>query len=259
MTRSDGPRRRRRGGPGSRPSSAIASTATRRARRIIGRRASTPRRATRSAPSRTTRSPPWRPSSTRTATSIAAASTGSGLAAVRHLRDVDDLPRNGRWSTSCEMAEDAAAHPPYGTYTAMSDAVWAERGWMMFSSSGTTGTPRVFRYSHIDRELWAWANARALHAMDFRKGDTVFMITGYGPHVWAWGVQYALAKMGLPTLARRRHGRQGARQYRDPLSSRPSCCARPPTRCISAAPCRRWAPIRARQRCARSSSPASPA
>jgi phenylacetate-CoA ligase len=26
------------------------------------------------------------------------------------------------------------------------------------------------------------------------------MITGYGPHVWAWGVQYALAKMGLPTL-----------------------------------------------------------
>ena len=71
---------------------------------------------------------------------------------------------------------------------------------MMFSSSGTTGAPRVFRYSHIDRELWAWANARALQSMDFRNGDTVFMITGYGPHVWAWGVQYALAKMGLPTL-----------------------------------------------------------
>src|SRR6202051_5158057 len=39
----------------------------------------------------------------------------------------------------------------------LADALWAERGWMMFSSSGTTGTPRVFRYSHIDRELWAWA------------------------------------------------------------------------------------------------------
>ncbi len=116
------------------------------------------------------------------------------------LRTVDDLV--GKWPVvdKLEMAEDAAAQPPYGTYTAMSEAVWAERGWMMFSSSGTTGTPRVFRYSHIDRELWAWANARALHAMDFRQGDTVFMITGYGPHVWAWGVQYALAKMGLPTL-----------------------------------------------------------
>ena len=116
------------------------------------------------------------------------------------LRTVEDLI--GRWPVvdKLEMVEDAAVHPPYGTYTAMSDELWTERGWMMFSSSGTTGTPRVFRYSHLDRELWAWANARALHAMDFRKGDTVFMITGYGPHVWAWGVQYALAKMELPTL-----------------------------------------------------------
>jgi phenylacetate-CoA ligase len=48
--------------------------------------------------------------------------------------------------------------------------------------------------------MGAWANARALHAMDFRKGDTVFMVTGYGPHVWAWGVQYALEKMRLPTI-----------------------------------------------------------
>ena len=32
------------------------------------------------------------------------------------------------------------------------------------------------------------------------RGDTVFMMTGYGPHVWAWGVQYALEKMELPTI-----------------------------------------------------------
>jgi len=115
------------------------------------------------------------------------------------IRRLDDL---AKWPVvdKAEMVEDALAHPPYGTYSTMTDAVWAERGWMMFASSGSTGAPRVFRYSHIDRELGAWANARALHAMDFRKGDTVFMITGYGPHVWAWGVQYALAKMGLPTI-----------------------------------------------------------
>jgi phenylacetate-CoA ligase len=116
------------------------------------------------------------------------------------IATVDDLIAKWPVVDKAEMAQDAAAHPPYGTYTTMSDAVWAERGWMMFSSSGSTGVPRVFRYSHVDRELWAWANARALHAMDFRKGDTVFMMTGYGPHVWAWGVQYALAKMGLPTI-----------------------------------------------------------
>lgn len=116
------------------------------------------------------------------------------------IGSLDDLVAKWPVVDKHEMGEDARAHPPYGTYTTMSDAVWAERGWMMFSSSGSTGIPRVFRYSQIDRELWAWANARALYAMDFKPGDTIFMITGYGPHVWAWGVQLALFKMGLPTI-----------------------------------------------------------
>jgi len=115
------------------------------------------------------------------------------------IRSLDDLPK---WPVvdKREMMEDAQAHPPYGTYSTMSDAVWAERGWMMFASSGSTGVPRVFRYSQIDRDLWAWANARAMTAMGIGKGDTVFMITGFGPHVWAWGVQFALAKMGVPAI-----------------------------------------------------------
>jgi phenylacetate-CoA ligase len=116
------------------------------------------------------------------------------------ISSLDDLAAKWPVVDKREMSEDAEAHPPYGTYTTMTPTVWAERGWMMFSSSGSTGTPRVFRYSQIDRELWAWANARALHAMEFRKGDTVFMITGYGPHVWAWGVQAGLTKMGLPVI-----------------------------------------------------------
>ncbi|HEX5478024.1 MAG TPA: AMP-binding protein, partial [Burkholderiales bacterium] len=116
------------------------------------------------------------------------------------IRDADELAAKWPVVDKSEMMADALEHPPYGTYTAMTEALWAERGWMMFSSSGTSGVPRVFRYSHVDREQWAWANARALHAMDFRNGDTVFMMTGYGPHVYAWGVQVALFKMGLPTL-----------------------------------------------------------
>jgi phenylacetate-CoA ligase len=116
------------------------------------------------------------------------------------IRTVDELVAKWPVVDKVEMAEDALVHPPYGTYTTMSDAVWAERGWMMFSSSGSTGAPRVFRYGHVDREMVAWTNARGLQSMDFRKGDTVFMVTGYGPHVWAWGVQYALEKMRLPVI-----------------------------------------------------------
>jgi phenylacetate-CoA ligase len=116
------------------------------------------------------------------------------------IRSAADLSAKWPVVEKSEMAADAEAHPPYGTYTTIDDKVWAERGWMMFASSGSTGAPRVFRYSHVDREMGAWANARALHSMDFRHGDTVFMITGYGPHVWAWGVQYALEKMRLPVI-----------------------------------------------------------
>src|SRR5260370_10967799 len=115
------------------------------------------------------------------------------------IREIDDLVK---WPVvdRREMMEDALAYPPYGTYSTMSEAIWAERGWMMFSSSGSTGAPRVFRYSQLDRELWAWANARALSAMGIGKGDTVFLITGFGPHVFAWGVEAALVEMGVPII-----------------------------------------------------------
>ncbi len=116
------------------------------------------------------------------------------------IRSIDDLVANWPVVDKQEMMADVTANPPYGTYTTMTEQVWGERGWMLFSSSGSTGVPRVFRYSQIDREQWAWANARAMHAMGFRKGDSVLMATGYGPHVYAWGVQMALEKMGLPVI-----------------------------------------------------------
>ncbi len=115
------------------------------------------------------------------------------------IKTVDDLPR---WPVvdKAEMMEDVAAHPPYGTYTTHDDALWHSRGWMMFSSSGSTGVPRVFRYSQIDRELWAWANARALHSFGIRPTDCMFICAGYGPHVFAWGVQAALSKMNVACI-----------------------------------------------------------
>jgi phenylacetate-CoA ligase len=115
------------------------------------------------------------------------------------IETVEDLTR---WPVvdKTEMMADAAEHPPYGTYTTMTDDVWSDRGWMMFSSSGSTGAPRVFRYSQLDREYWAWANARALHSMGVTRGDVVFAIAGFGPHVFVWGLVAALAHMGIPVL-----------------------------------------------------------
>lgn len=116
------------------------------------------------------------------------------------IKSVDDLIRNWPVVDKKEMMEDITQHPPYGTYTACGDDEWSDRGWMLFSSSGSTGVPRVFRYTHYDRTFWEQANARALHSGGVRLGDSAILMVGYGPHVFAWGAQYTLAKMNLPVI-----------------------------------------------------------
>lgn len=116
------------------------------------------------------------------------------------VANIETLTRNWPVIDKSEMMEDAIANPPYGTYTTCGEAEWADRGWMLFSSSGSTGVPRVFRYTHFDRKFWEQANARALYSGGVRKGDSALPLVGFGPHVFAWGVQYALAKMGMPVI-----------------------------------------------------------
>ena len=115
------------------------------------------------------------------------------------IATVDDLPK---WPVvdKAEMIEDSIANPPYGSYLTIGEPEWRDRGWMLFSSSGSTGTPRVFRYTHIDRGYWEWANARALQSMGIGRGDTVFPMVGFGPHVWMWGAMYAFARMDIPVI-----------------------------------------------------------
>ncbi|MEE2995933.1 MAG: AMP-binding protein [Pseudomonadota bacterium] len=115
------------------------------------------------------------------------------------IATVDDLPK---WPVldKSEMMEDATANPPYGTYTTIDDDDWHQRGWMLFSSSGSTGVPRVFRYTHLDREYWEWANARAMWSMDIRPGDVMFPMVGFGPHVWMWGVMVAADRLKLAVI-----------------------------------------------------------
>ncbi len=115
------------------------------------------------------------------------------------IKTVDDL---AKWPPidKLEMTEDMLANPPWGTYTTHDDEIWNERGWTLFPTSGSTGTPRIFRYSKFDLEQWKWANSRALWSLGARPGEKVFLVVGFGPHVWAWGVLHALAHMGVPCI-----------------------------------------------------------
>ncbi len=115
------------------------------------------------------------------------------------VASIEDLPK---WPIidKAEMMADASANPPYGTYSTIDDDDWASRGWMLFSSSGSTGPPRVFRYTHVDREYWEWANARAMWSMRIRPGDVLFPMVGFGPHVWMWGVMVAADRLKLAVI-----------------------------------------------------------
>lgn len=116
---------------------------------------------------------------------------------IRGLDDLAAIPI----TTKQEMGEDQASAPPWGTYTAVDDQRWRAGGWQVFATSGTTGFPRVFRYTEFDRSIWSWANARAMWSMGFRPGrDSAMLAFGYGPHVWLWGVHYALNLIGIPIV-----------------------------------------------------------
>lgn len=124
------------------------------------------------------------------------------------IRSLADLPKFPV-TTKHEMALDVEAHRPWGTYTPIDDKTWRERGWQIFSTSGTTATPRSFRYTSLDAELWAKTSARALYAMGVRGGDSALTCTNYNPHVFFWSIHHAFSLMkvavipgGVPTERR---------------------------------------------------------
>jgi phenylacetate-CoA ligase len=117
---------------------------------------------------------------------------------IRGVEDLTALPV----VTKHDMSASVQDAPPWGEYTAVDDARWASDGWQVFQTSGTTAASRPFRYTQLDRELWAWADARAVYAMGVRRGrDVGMMLFGYGPHVAMWGLHHALLLMGVPQLA----------------------------------------------------------
>lgn len=115
------------------------------------------------------------------------------------IRSVEDLPKIPI-TTKEEMSAEVTAYPPWGRYTAVDDALWANRGWMLFNTSGTTVAPRAFRYTQFDKEIWAWADARAMWAMGVRPGNSAMIAFGYGPHVFLWGAHHAFYLLGVSII-----------------------------------------------------------
>ena len=63
------------------------------------------------------------------------------------------------------------AHPPWGDYSPISQSMWSQDGWLLFTTGGTTAAPRPFRMTRFDRDMAAWLFARGFWAMGVRPGD----------------------------------------------------------------------------------------
>jgi phenylacetate-CoA ligase len=117
---------------------------------------------------------------------------------VGGIEDLTSLPI----TTKDDMSRDLERDPPWGGYTAVGGEEWARGGGQLFRTSGTTATPRSFRYTGLDLDMWAWTNARAFYSMGLRSGrDLALICFGYGPHVAMWGAHYAMREMGVPIVA----------------------------------------------------------
>ncbi len=122
---------------------------------------------------------------------------GLGPGDVRTLEDLRRVPP----TTKRELSASAHAHPPWGAFDALSEVAWSKRGWMIFSTSGTTGAPQTFRFSLHDRDQWAWNYARAMWAGGIRPGEgPMFVALPYTPHVFGWGAHYACNLLGIPVI-----------------------------------------------------------
>lgn len=122
---------------------------------------------------------------------------GLGPDSVRGLADLPKVPVTLRE----EWLDDQEDAPPWGTFSPLRQEDWLQRGWMLFTTSGTTAArPRVFRHTAFDRDMWSWLGARALYAMGVRPGDIAINCFGYGTSVAFWGLHYALNHMGVPVI-----------------------------------------------------------
>ncbi len=123
---------------------------------------------------------------------------GLGPESVNSLDDLLKIPLTDRE----QWLEDQEQNPPWGTFSPLRQEDWLNRGWMFFTTSGTTARcPRVFRHTSHDRDMWAYLGARALYTMGIRANrDIVINCFAYGTSVAFWGMHYSLTLMGIPVI-----------------------------------------------------------
>ena len=100
------------------------------------------------------------------------------------FRGLDDLARIPMYTVE-DIRASIERCPPYGDYQAVTPGP-GRTGLRMYTSGGTTGTPRPTIYTSWDRIVGSLMVARSLHLHGFQPGDIVLNAWSYGTHNAAW-------------------------------------------------------------------------
>jgi phenylacetate-CoA ligase len=112
---------------------------------------------------------------------------GIDPASIRGLDDLRRIP----FLTKQDMRD----HFPYGLFaSSMKEVV------RLHASSGTTGLPTAVGYTRADLETWTEAMARIVAAAGVTPDDIAHVAFGYGLFTGAFGLHYALERVGATVL-----------------------------------------------------------
>ncbi len=106
------------------------------------------------------------------------------------IQSLDDLQRIP-FLTKQDMRDNF----PYGLL-----ATPLEKVTRIHASSGTTGRPTTAAYTRADLELWSEAMARLVVAAGVTSSDVAHIAFGYGLFTGAFGLHYAMEKVGAAVL-----------------------------------------------------------
>ena len=106
------------------------------------------------------------------------------------IRSLDDLRR-----IPFTVKDDLRQNYPFGMFaTPMRDVV------RIHASSGTTGKPTVVGYTKEDLSTWSTCMARLITATGVGPDDIAQVAFGYGLFTGAFGLHYALEKVGCAVV-----------------------------------------------------------
>lgn len=107
------------------------------------------------------------------------------------IRSLDDLTLMPSYTID-DIRDSIERKPPMGDYQGLSLEDARTTPLRLFTSGGTTGTPRPTIYSQWDREVGAILSARTFYMQGVRPGDAVINAWAYSTHNAAWIMDHAL-------------------------------------------------------------------